>query len=599
MIRTRVKRIGGQSLTACGYLRCSTDEQGATSIPQQKREIEQWSVQNKIPIVEWFIDEGVSGTTFEDRPAFLRMTDEIESAHPRFNTVLVYDESRWGRAIKLRENSFWKTYFDKKGVLVRLIHSNSRNGNHLSDFITEVVESAEASEYSRKLSRSIIRGMTAQEQGAYSRGGTAPYGYKRVAIDLATGDRRELRDGLRSSPKQEKVVWELGEALEVATVSRIFEMKAKGVGYRTIADTLNGERIPSPRRGRWRNRDTMWSRPTIFGIIQNRSYTGTRVYNRLSFSPYVAEAKNLPEFNGRRMNDPKDWIVIENAHPAIVTAKLFEEANKERAAEEARQVRGAQINQHYYRSGYLLTGLIRCARCGYTFQGFTHKRSGRGYYVDGGRKNKGKAVCRWFAVPQGELERLALRGVREVLCTPEMLLSIERELRKLMEDEPSTLDEKLKMVRLLLENNANRRKRLIESLEAGVPSTTVMERLAVLEAQRKELDMEVSTLSREIDQHTLTKDGKRLQSDELTRMIREFFLGFEERFARAPIEEKKELMRMIIEKIEIDPEEHRVTNQYKRIPTGFFEREGISKVEGEKYRLLSVALTGIEPVFRP
>jgi DNA invertase Pin-like site-specific DNA recombinase len=127
--------------------------------------------------------------------------------------IIAYDESRWGRAVNPRENAYWKIHFERHNVKVRLVHSGSKNENDIGSYVMEVVESAEASEYSKKLSRAVKRGMMSPQQAQYSRGGTAPYGYKRVAIDLQTGERKELRDGQRSVPRQEKVVWDLGNSL--------------------------------------------------------------------------------------------------------------------------------------------------------------------------------------------------------------------------------------------------------------------------------------------------------------------------------------------------------------------------------------------------
>ena len=354
---------------AAGYVRCSTDEQGSTSIPQQKEEIKKWAEKNQFTMTKWFVDEGRSGTTFNKRPAFKELTTEIENK-PDFEYVLVYDESRWGRALNPRENSYWKIHFERHGVKVRIINSSSQNGDDIGSYVVEVVESAEASEYSKKLSRSIRRGMLSDQQGKYSRGGTAPYGYKRVAIDLLTGEKKDMRDGLRSVPKQEKVVWELGKPEEVEVVKRIFTMNAEGIGYVSIADTLNGEKIPCPKRGRWRSRDQKWSGGTISTIIHNPAYKGDRVYNRLSFSRFVARERGVEVGNRVKLtNDQSNWIVVPNAHPAIVSPELYKKANETNYRKPS-----VKPNQHYYRSSFLLTGLVKCSHCGYNYQGIIISR---------------------------------------------------------------------------------------------------------------------------------------------------------------------------------------------------------------------------------
>ena len=95
---------------AAGYVRCSTEQQD-DSIDQQKREISKWADQGGYKVIRWFEDDGKSGTSFEKRPAFVEMKNRVE-CDPGFEYVLVYDESRWGRAKRIRESSYWKVHFE-------------------------------------------------------------------------------------------------------------------------------------------------------------------------------------------------------------------------------------------------------------------------------------------------------------------------------------------------------------------------------------------------------------------------------------------------------------------------------------------------------
>lgn len=88
---------------AVGYLRCSTDMQD-DSVEQQKQEIQKWADANDYKVIEWYEDEGKSGTTFEKRPAFMRLMRRVESG-ANFEHILVYDESRWGRPNNPRERT--------------------------------------------------------------------------------------------------------------------------------------------------------------------------------------------------------------------------------------------------------------------------------------------------------------------------------------------------------------------------------------------------------------------------------------------------------------------------------------------------------------
>ena len=567
---------------AAGYVRCSTDEQGATSIPQQQEEIKKWSALNHFNIVKWFIDEGRSGTDFLKRPAFKTLVDEIQH-DPDFEYVLVYDESRWGRAPNPRESNYWKMHFERYGVKVRVIHSSSKNEDDIGSYVVEVVESAEASEYSKKLSRSVRRGMLSPQQGKYSRGGTAPYGYKRVAIDCVSGQRKELRDGMHCVPRQEKVVWELGNPVEVETVKRIFEMKTSGMGCVAIADRLNSEHIPCPKRGRWKNRDKKWSGCCIETIIRNQTYTGDRVYNKLSYSKYVSKEKGV-DFQLRMMNDPSEWIIVPDAHPPIISKELFAIVTREKGTT------GSKITRHHYRSNYLLTGLVKCTHCNFSYQGAHHNKSGNKYYVDGGFINKGKSVCNYHSVRKDVLEEFVLKSIKDFLLAPEMLKKINDSLLQLLEGNPGEREQRRSILMLRLKENEEKIGNLITLVEKGMQLDSVTDRIKALEEEKQKLKDDLSQL-----------DANQLSSISPAAVAREvlaFFARFEENFDKVPILEKKDLIRRIVEKILVDPVNRKVECYLRQMPNIPVVEEFNSSA-GKPFWVPPVAPTGIEPVFQP
>jgi hypothetical protein len=231
-----------------------------------------------------------------------------------FNTVFCYDESRWGRAIDPAENSFWIQYFKRLGVVVILVKTSVDPKSEFAD-VLGALERSQASSYSKKVSELTLRG--AKSNRKYSNGGSAPYGYVRLGINTKTGARRELAPGEWATKGQEKVTWGLGAKHEIDTVRMIFSSRVAGQSYMLIAMKLNDQNIPCPRRGRWRNRDQMWSPVTIKSILENHAYYGTRVYNRNSMSKIRASQRGEQVAPGIRyphwVNDPAEWIIEENA----------------------------------------------------------------------------------------------------------------------------------------------------------------------------------------------------------------------------------------------------------------------------------------------
>jgi hypothetical protein len=65
---------------------------------------------------------------------------------------------------------------------------------------------------------------------------------------------------------------------------------------------------------------------------------------------------------------------VEGAHPTLISPQAAEAFRKWEAAERDRQ--RSYRNQHHARGLYLLTGLVRCAHCGFHFVGSTRRKAG-------------------------------------------------------------------------------------------------------------------------------------------------------------------------------------------------------------------------------
>lgn len=529
---------------AVGYLRCSTDMQD-DSVEQQRREVQKWADANDFQIIRWYEDEGKSGTTFEKRPAFMRLIRDIEAKHA-FDFVLVYDESRWGRPNNPRENTYWKVHAERYGVRVRVINSSSKHENDIGSFVTEVVESAEASEYSKKLSRSTLRGSKANAEKGYSSGGTAPYGYARMAIDKSTGQNtRILKEGEWSRSNEEKVVWTLGDPLEIATVQRIFEMKSRGFGLVTIADLLNSEEVPCPKRGRWRSKDQKWCQGTIRSIITNEAYYGARVYNKHPQSHMTLASKE------RWINDPAHWILKENSHPAIITKELFNLANHTNK-------RPMPSNRpQIIKSEYLLSGLIMCGKCGFNFSGQRYAKQRIAYYQDSGYINKGRSVCTSYLIRKEKIEEYVVRSIKENMLASNLeshlLRLIERRLEQHIHGSPS-----LTLAEQALETVEKQIQHLVEAIAHGIQVDTVVEKVKGLEKER-------DRLKREIDKARSFVPTTGDIRDLARRALAEIH-NFEKVFDSAPHFMKKHLIRQFVLQIVVDRERNRAVCHIMKIP---------------------------------
>lgn len=546
----------GTNSVAVGYVRCSTDMQ-EESPEQQKKEIVAFAGRSGFKVVEWFEDFGKSGTTFEERPAFRRLRERVENK-PNFETVICYDESRWGRAIDAEENTFWRVYFRKRGVEVLLVKTSVDPKNDFAPML-KAFEGVQASQYSKKLSELTMRG--SMNNGIYSSGGTAPYGYERIAVNLMTGSERKLQPGEWCVRRQEKVRWVLGHKNEIEAVKYIFEQRAKELAYIQIVKKLNERGIPCPRRGRWRNLDRKWSTVTVKTILENPAYYGARVYNKMSSSRIVAQLKgrntkphsSYPSWK----NDRGEWMIAEEAHAPVVTKELWEKANST-----GRRLADRGELGYKYNTPYLLTGLVICSSCGFAFQGWSTQIRGKKYYkyIDGGWHNK--RVCSHFGIPRDKLEDFAVKAVKETIADPALVNKIEENLLNLTKSEPNEGKDELRTIESKLTDIALKKHNLIQAIELGKNGNALqalINRLGELQENELRLQKKLTEIRSELaDAQTHLADW--------SEAVARFVLNFEKEFEKAPIEDRKSLIKKCISRIVVNKEEGLARFYVRRIP---------------------------------
>ena len=162
------------------------------------------------------------------------------------------------------------------------------------------------------------------ESSAISRGvhTTIPYGYRR-----GNGNgKAHHKGGNRGAPL-------VPDEPAATVVRRIYAERVAGRGVAAIADGLNADGIPSPRGGQW-------TRQTVRAIVKVRTYLG--------------EAR-------------KGDAELVDAHEPLVTR---EDWAKSQPNGNPAKVRG---------DGTLLSGLIRCAGCGYVMGSSDNGRGMRRY----------------------------------------------------------------------------------------------------------------------------------------------------------------------------------------------------------------------------
>ena len=365
--------------------------------------------------------------------------------------------------------------------------------------------------------------------------------------------------------KQDRSRLVLGHPERVKLIRQIFDWYVlEGIGYKSISERLNRAGIPTSTGGlRRTSKSNGWCATTIMTILQNPIYTGDMVWNRLSFAKFhkisdgkAVTARKFPG-HGPSRNGQEDWIIHRNNHPAIITRTRFERTQKRREA----TAKFGYANTHNVgrgaRSPFLLTGLIRCARCGHKWIGYTvnkgrKRKDGSNsktlYYACSGYVNKGKAVCERRVIRKEWLEGWIVEQIetmlKEYFGTPEGLDKIRgmaaAELDGSISDVGGELDGVESRVREVKRTVAN----LIDNLTAANREfvdkriVELKRELTILESKRLELE---------------AVGAKKVEIGRLIDQAVEMAGEFGQAFTEGTVHEKRLFLRAFLKGVELDP----------------------------------------------
>lgn len=295
------------------YLRASTEHQNY-STDHQERALREYAVEHRLLVTRVYKDEGRSGLTLDGRHGLLELLTDVQSGTADFETILVYDVSRWGRFQDVDESSYYEYACRRAGISVEYCAEPFSNDDSPLAAVLKVLKRAMAAEYSRELSAKVFRAQCNLTKAGFKQGGIAGYGLRRLCIS-ATGQPKSLMGiGERKNMPTDRVVLTLGAANESAVIRRIYDMYLdQGMNDTAIANQLNAEQIPS-------GYDKPWSSYHVKAILTNEKYGGTLLFNR--------GTQKLK--SSRRPNHAEKWIRLPGAFTATVPIARVHAATSER-----------------------------------------------------------------------------------------------------------------------------------------------------------------------------------------------------------------------------------------------------------------------------
>jgi len=236
------------------------------------------------------------------------MQDAQSSAQP-FDAIVVYDVKRFGR-IDNDEAGYYRHQLRTHGVEVRYVSENF-NGDSTDDLLRPVKQ-WQARQESKDLSKVTIRGLLSKMDdhgnghgkpgGGWWMGGVPPHGYdlryesadgtflfivrympdggKKILDENGNLTRTLARGESLNTSKRDRAKLVSGASERVQVVKSIFTMYTEqGKGFKSIAETLNLEGVPTPRGPAWSHiYSGQWTDTTIRSILVNPIYVGDMVW---------------------------------------------------------------------------------------------------------------------------------------------------------------------------------------------------------------------------------------------------------------------------------------------------------------------------------
>lgn len=369
------------------YCRLSQDDGldgESNSIQNQKRILEQYAIDHRFPNIQFYVDDGYSGASF-NRPDFQRMMADMEDG--KIGIIITKDLSRLGRN-QLHTGLYIEERFPQFGVRYIAINDNvdteNAESNDLMPFKNLFNEW-----FVRDTSRKIRAVQRAKAQRGERLGTRAPYGYKKD-----------------ENAKGKLVVDE--EA--AAVVRRIFALCAAGRGPSQIAKQLRAENVLCPAVYTYRklgsghtcldlSQPYNWSDSTIANILENETYLGNTVNMKFTTKSYKDK---------RYVQHPREeCLVFEGTHPALITREVWDIVQRVRQNRK-RPTKMEELNKY--------SGLVICADCGSTMvlhRAHTMKPT-QNNFTCRTYKKAGSEVCTAHYIRECVLDEIVLEDIRRV-----------------------------------------------------------------------------------------------------------------------------------------------------------------------------------------
>ena len=267
------------------YARVSTDhEKQVSALDNQIDWYKDYIAQHKDwSLEDYYIDEGITGTSDNKRKEFLRMmNDGIE--HHKFDMIITREVSRFAR--NTVDALQWSRRLLEKGIRIFFVNDNIDTGVEDGELRLTLMATL-AQDESRKISERVKAGLKVARNKGIILGCGNILGYDRT-----------LDGRFVINPEQ------------ASTVKMIYKWYLEGNGVKKIRNLLEKEG-----RKTATGKDT-WDVSAVSRVLSNPMYIGYQNQQQSVSENYLTQK--------RVQQDKKDYILIKGKHEPIITQEVFD-----------------------------------------------------------------------------------------------------------------------------------------------------------------------------------------------------------------------------------------------------------------------------------
>ncbi len=312
-------------------------------------------------LVDRYVDEGVTGTSAEKRPEFMRMVEDAKFR--KFDLILTREVSRFAR--NTVDTLQYTRNLRRMGVEVFFINDNIKTFDGDGELRLSLMATI-AQDESRKISVRVKDGQQVSMEKGVLYGNGNILGYDRVGKDLVI------------NPEQAK------------TVRMIYDMYLSGLGVTKIQYELEkAGRLTATGK-------TKWFASYISHMLKNSFYCGIVTYHKEYTPDFLVQRKI-------KNNGELELTVVRGTHTPIVTEEEYNRVQEIMAARSRNITRPDNSTRKVgLKPHTTVWGNLLVCQCGKRFNQHFHNRADR---------NKGVDYQCYSAVNQGSYEERARRGL--------------------------------------------------------------------------------------------------------------------------------------------------------------------------------------------